>query len=157
MDINSIFVLLKSHQNDDNSVTCLWDFNDAGYVDSDGYEKKLNMNELTLRALYTPDPENPLITRLPQEIQFEIKGKLSKLYKASLGLFTIGEILESVRSFIEQVYNEKYSNDKYTFTELYFEGIVGSSGVFEIIMESGGGNSITEFGGIINQLIMNMM
>ena len=155
MDINSIFVLLKSHQNDDNSVTCLWDFNDAGYVDSEGYEQKLSANDLTLQALYVPDRVNPLITQLPQNMQFEKEGKMSKLYKASQGNFTIGEILEAVRSFIEQIYNEKYSNNRYTFKDLYFEGITGSCGIFEIQMEAAGRNIINSFGGI-NQL-MEMM
>lgn len=150
MDINSIFVLLKSHQNDDNSVTCSWDFNDAGYRDSD-----LSVTDLTSQALYVPDPENPLITRLPNEMQFEKEGKLSKLYKAKCGSFTIGEILEAVRSFIEQIYNEKYSNNRYTFKELYFEGIMGSCGIFEIQMEIAGGNMMGAFGGL--QQLMGMM
>ena len=107
MDINSVFVLLKSHQKNDNSVTCLWDFNDAGYVDSEGYEQKLSANDLMLQALYVPDRDNPLITQLPKKLQFEKEGKISKLYEASCGRFTIGEILEAVRSFIEQIYNEK--------------------------------------------------
>lgn len=154
MDINSIFILLKSHQNDDNSVTCSWDFSDAGYVDQEGNETTLNVKDLMLQALYAPDPVNPLITQLPKELQFEREEKISKLYKASQGYFTIGEILEAVRSFIEQVYNEKYSDDKYTFTELYFEGITGSCGIFEIQMEEGGGNMMSTFG--INQL-MEMM
>ena len=141
MDINSIFVLLKSHQNDDNSVTCSWDFNDAGYRDSD-----LSVTDLTSQALYVPDRDNPLITQLPKKLQFEKEGKMSKLYKASCGRFTIGEILEAVRSFIEQIYNEKYSNNRYTFKELYFEGIMGSCGIFEIRMETAGGNMVGAFG-----------
>ena len=155
MDVNSIFVLLKSHQNDDNSVTCSWDFNDAGYTDSGGSEKILSVNDLTSQALYVPDSENPLITRLPQEMRFEREGKMSKLYKAKGGCFTIGEILEAVRSFIEQVYKEKYSNNRYTFKELYFEGIMGSCGIFEIRMEIAGGNMVGEFGGL--QQFMGMM
>lgn len=154
MDINSIFILLKSRQNDDNSVTCSWDFSDAGYVDQEGNETTLSVNDLTLQALYVPDPVNSLITQLPKELQFEREEKISKLFKASHGNFTIGEVLESVRSFIEQVYNEKYSNDNYTFTELYFEGITGSCGIFEIQMETGGGNMMSTFG--ITQL-MEMM
>jgi hypothetical protein len=155
MDTNSIFVLLKSHQNDDNSVTCSWDFNDAGYTDSEGSEKNLSVADLTSQALYVPDPENPLITRLPQEMQFEKEGKLSKLYKAKCGRFTIGEILEAVRSFIEQIYNEKYSNNRYTFKDLYFEGIMGSCGIFEIQLEIAGGNMVGAFGGL--QQLMGMM
>lgn len=156
MDINSIFVLLKSHQNDDNSVTCLWDFNDAGYADSEGYEKNLSVNDLTLQALYIPDRDNPLITQLPKELQFEREEKISKHYKASQGYFTIGEILEAVRSFIEQVYNKKYSNDRYTFTDLYFEGIMGSCGIFEIQMETAG-NMMGEFGTIQYMEMMENM
>ena len=67
------FVLLKSSQNDDNSVTCSWDFSDSGYTDSEGYEKNLSVNDLTLQALYAPDRVNPLITQLPKELQFEIR------------------------------------------------------------------------------------
>jgi len=155
MDVNSIYVLLKSHQNDDNSVTCSWDFSDAGYVDSEGQDRLLSLAELMLQALYVPDPKNPLITQLPQEIQFEREGKMSKLYKARCGCFTIGEIIEAVRSFIEQVYNEKYSNDRYTFTEMFFEGIMGSCGIFEIRMETAGGNMAGAFGGL--QHFMDMM
>jgi hypothetical protein len=155
MDINSIFVLLKSHQNDDNSVTCLWDFNNAGYVDSEGYEKKLSVNDLTLQALYVPDQNNPLITQLPQEMRFEKDGKISKHHKARCGHFTIGEILEAIRDLIEKVYNEKYSNDKYTFTDSYFEGIMGSCGIFEIHMETVGENMMGAFGGL--QQLMGMM
>jgi hypothetical protein len=154
MDINSIFILLKSHQNDDNSVTCSWDFSDAGYVDQEGNEKTLSVNDITLQALYAPDPVNPLMTQLPKKLQFEIEDKISKLYKASQGYFTIGEILEAARSFLEQVYNEKYSDDKYTFTDLYFEGITGSYKIFKIQMKAGEGNIMSTFG--INQL-MEMM
>jgi len=139
MDINSIYILLTSHQNDDNSVTCSWNFNDTGYEDKDGNVRNLTLYDFMLEALHVPDPENPLITQLPYEIQFEREDKTSKLYKARCGRFTIGEILEAVRNFIEQVYNEKYSNDRYTFTELYFEGFMGScSGIFEIRMEPAG-------------------
>ena len=146
MDINSIYVLLKSHQNDDYTVTCSWDFSDAGYVDSEGNERVLDKQKLALEALYVPDPENPLITQLPQELQFEKKDKISKLYKAK-SRFTLGEILEIVRSFVEKVYNEKYSNNRYTFKELYFEGITGTERSFEISLVSAGGNMMGAFGG----------
>ena len=156
MDVNSIFILLKSHQNDDNSVTCSWDFSDAGYVDQEGNETTLSVKDLISQALYAPDPVNPLITQLPKELQFEREEKISKHYKASQGYFTIGEILEAVRSFIEQVYNKKYSNDRYTFTDLYFEGIVGSCGIFEIRMETAG-NMMGEFGTIQYMAMMENM
>ena len=154
MDINSIYVLLKSHQNDDNTVTCSWDFSDAGYIDSEENERVLDKQKLALEALYVPDPENPLITQLPQELQFEKKDKISKLYKAK-GRFTLGEILEIVRSFVEKVYNEKYSNNRYTFKELYFEGITETERSFEISLVSAGGNMMGAFGGL--QQFVDMM
>ena len=155
MDINNIYVSLIPQQNDDNSVTCLWDFGNAGYVDSEGNEQILDKNKLALEALYIPDPDNPLIIRLPKEIQFEREDQISKLYKAKNCHFTIGEILEIVRNFIEKIYNEKYSDNKYVFNILYFEGLIGCGRNFEIRMELVEENIIGDFGEF--QQLINML
>ena len=147
MDINSIYIILRSHQNDDNSVTCSWDFNEAGYEDKEGNVRNITLYDFMLDALHVPDPKNPLITQLPYEMRFEREGQTSKLYKAKWGRFTIGEILEAIRSFMEKIYNEKYSNDRYNFSELCFEGLTGMCGNFEIRMDITGGN-INAFGGL---------
>lgn len=135
MDINSVFILLKSRQNEDNSVTCYWDFNDAAVEDNEGNSTELKPKDLMLKALQAPDPKNPLLTMLPTEIQLEFDKRMSDPYKSKNGYFTVGEILEVVRSFIEKIYNDKYSNGKYTFKDMYFEGLSGMWKVFEINME----------------------
>ena len=135
MDINTIYILLKSHQNEDNSVTCYWDFNEAGKEDRDGNTTDLVPNDYKLEALYAPDSKNPLLTRLPSEIELKMDDKKSNTYKSKNSHFTVGEILEAVRSFIEKIYNEKYSNGKYTFKDMYFEGLSGMWKVFEVNME----------------------
>ena len=134
MDINSVFILLKTHQNEDHSVTCYWDLNDAAIEDNEGNARDLTPKDFLLEALYAPDQQNPLLIRLPGELQFEKEERESEVYKSKNGYFTIGEILEAIRSFIEKLYNEKYSNGKYTFKNLYFEGISGNLKLFEIKM-----------------------
>ena len=152
MDINTIYILLKSHQNEDNSVTCYWDFNEAAQEDIAGNTKDLVPNDYKLEALYTPDPKNPLLTRLPSEIQLEMDNRKSNLYKSKNGYFTIGDILEAVRSFIENKYNDKYSNGKYTFKDMYFEGLSGMWEVFEVNMEIANSHPTTGLIGL-NQLL----
>ena len=135
MDISDIYVLLVPRQNADHSVTCSWDFTNAYYVDSNDKERKLDKNTLTLEALHTPDPDNPFIIQLPQKLQFILEDEISKHYTATNYRFTIGEILENVRSFTEKVYNKKYSDGEYVFDKLYFEGLTGGGWIFDIKME----------------------
>ena len=155
MDINSIIILLKTHQNEDNSVICYWDLNDAAIEDDKGNARELTPKDLLLEALHAPDPQNPLFTRLPSELQFEKGGRESEVYKSKNGYFTIGEILEAVRSFIEKIYNEKYSNSKYIFEDIYFEGISGSFKLFKIKMIIANNGMTNTFYGM--EQLLNMM
>jgi len=155
MDINSIIILLKTHQNEDNSVICYWDLNDAAIEDDKGNTRELTPKDFSLEALYAPDPKNPLLIRLPGELQFEKGGRESEVYKSKNGYFTIGEILEAVRSFIEKIYNEKYSNSKYIFEDIYFEGISGSFKLFKIKMIIANNGMTNTFYGM--EQLLNMM
>lgn len=155
MDINSIYILLKTHQKEDNSVTCYWDFSDAAQEDNEGNVWGLIPREYSLEALHAPDPKNPLLTRLPGELQFEKEERESEVYKSKNGYFTIGELLEAIRSFVEVIYNEKYSNGKYTFKNLYFEGISGSCKLFEIKMVIADNDTMNTFYGM--EQLMDMI
>jgi hypothetical protein len=138
MDINSIFIRFKSTQNEDGSVTCRWDFTDAIYVDSEDEEHPITPDIFGKIVLYAPDPANPLFTQFPKELTLEEDGKRSDTYKSPTGHFTIWGILEIVRSFVEKIYNEKYDGGRYTFNDLYFSGLHGMCGMFEIDWESAG-------------------
>lgn len=157
MDISNIYVLLVSRQKADHSVICSWDFNNAYYVDSNDAERKLDKKALALEALHTPDPDNPLIIQLPQTLQFILEDEISKHYTATNYHFTIGEILENVRSFTEKVYNEKYSDGEYVFNKLYFEGLTGGGWTFDIKMKPVIENTLGGRGLGNLQQLMNMM
>ena len=135
MDINSLLVLLKSKQNEDGSVSCMWDYPHSRYVDMDGKEFFITSDIFDKRAIYAPDSQNPLFTCFPGEMKLEEGGVISENYKSSRGYFKIGEILEIVRTFMEKLYTSTYSHGKYTFDDLYFSGLNGMSDIFEIDWE----------------------
>ena len=171
-EINSLYVLLKTTQ-DDEKITCTWDFSKSGNID----ECVLTNKHFDKIAIYDPDSKNPLFTALPNELRFTTQSlshvldydPMSKLYKATNGSFTIGEILEAVRSFTEQEYNRVLSDKKYTFNDIFFTGITQlSPDVFEIRWEEtnlsmlnalgpldmlGGLNNGTAFGQLMNMMM----
>lgn len=173
-EINSLYVLLKTTQDDDFKITCTWDFSKSGNID----ERVLTNKHFEKIAIYDPDSKNPLFTALPNELRFTTQSlshvldydPMSKLYKATNGRFTIGEILEAVRSFTEQEYNRVLSDKKYTFNDIFFTGITQlSPDVFELRWENtnqsmlglldtmdmidGANNNGTAFGQLMNMML----
>ena len=177
-EINSIYVLLRTRQDDDTlKITCTWDFSKSGNID----ERVLTTKHFEKIAIYDPDSKNPLFTALPNELRFTTQSlshvldydPMSKLYKATNGYFTIGEILEAVRSFTEQEYNRVLSDKKYTFNDIFFTGITQlSPDVFELRRENtsqsmlglldtmgmidmidGANNNGTAFGQLMNMML----
>ena len=158
MDINSIYIRMKATQNPDKSVNCKWDFSDAFYYDINGEnEQILTQKELSQKAIYAPDSENPLFIIFPKKIKFEYEGNESEEYKTQNVYFTIGELLETVRLFTEKRYNEKYTDQEYDFEDLYFTGVKGFCGLFSIEWEATN-NIMHSFGNItdVNQLMALM-
>ena len=135
MDIGSLYILLKIHQNKDRSVTCTWDFSDSLYYDpTTEDEQDITPELLKKQAIYSLD-NDPLFIQLPKEIKLEDENIISDTYKARNGYFTVGEILEAVRSSTEKICNIKYTDKNYIFDDLYFTGLRGCCGPFQIIWE----------------------
>ena len=119
-----------------------------------------------------------LFTALPNKLRFTTESlshvldensPISELYTTTNGHFTIGEILEAVRSFTEQEYNKIFSDKKYTFNDLFFTGVSQlSSNMFELKWENtnqsmlgtlgpldvlGGLNNGPAFGQLMNMML----
>ena len=173
-EINSLYVLLKTTQDDNFKITCTWDFSKSGNID----DRVLTNKHFEKIAIYDPDSNNPLFTALPNELRFTTQllshilddDPMSELYKSTNGYFTIGELLEIIRSFVEQEYNKVLSDKKYRFNDLYFTGITQlSSDIFELRWEetnlsmlnalgpldvlSGANNDGTAFGQLMNMML----
>ena len=133
MDINLIYIRFKTTQLEDGSISCMWDFNDASYINNEDEDCPITSDMLEKQVLYAPDSENPLLIPFPSKIQlYKGANSVSEHYKAKNGYFKIKELLELVRTFMETFYASKYFGAKYSFNDLYFVGFIGIGPILEI-------------------------
>ena len=140
-NINALYVLLNATQDEDLKVTCKWDFSKSCHIDG----RNLTKEDFDKIVVYAPDPDNALFTSLPTQLKFTTnilsqaldEPPTSKLYTTTNGYFIVSELLEIIRSFIEQEYNKVFSDKKYNFHGLYFTGATHTeSTIFELKWEN---------------------